>query len=147
GKLFLIDWSEKIKPKPLVGHREAVLCAVFAPSGDLAATGGGGVLQVGMLQPGQENLVCLWDVGGAVMKWKGEGHTRPVVCVAFSPDGRFLASGATDGEVRVWTVEDGKPAGIFKGHTGRVLGLAFGSDGKTLWSGAADRTLRQWRLQ
>jgi serine/threonine protein kinase len=146
GKLFLIEWNEKIKPKPLVGHREAVLCSVFSPSGDLAATGGGGVLKVGALQAGQENIVCLWDVGGAALKWKGDGHAWPVVCVAFSPDGRFLASGSSDGEVRVWAVEDGRLVTTLKGHTGRILGLAFAADGKLLWSGATDRTLRQWRL-
>jgi WD40 repeat protein len=123
-----------------------VLCATFAPTGSLVATGGGGVLQVGAIQPGRENPVCLWDTNGPALKWRAEGHAQPVVCVAFAADGRLLASGGADGAVRVWGVEDGRPVATFPGHTGRVLGLAFTADGKALWSGAADRTLRQWRL-
>ncbi|MDB5309286.1 MAG: prkC 29 [Gemmataceae bacterium] len=146
GKLFLIDLTDKAKPKPMTAHREAVLCAAFSPNGRLAATGGGGVLQLGALQPGRENAVCLWEVAGPTLRWRADAHARPVVSVAFSPDGHLLASGGADGEVRVWAVVDGKPVATLTGHTGRVLALAFTPDGKSLWSGAADRTLRQWQL-
>jgi serine/threonine protein kinase len=146
GKLFLFDWTEKTKPKALKGHDEAVLCSLFSPSGQVAATGGGGVLQVGALQPGKDNAVRMWDIAGATMKWKAEGHARPVVALAFSSDGKLLASGSADGEIRIWQVEDGKPVATFSGHGNRVLGLTFTPDGKQLWSGAADRTVRHWRL-
>ena len=146
GKLFLIDMIKADKPKPLVGHSEAILCAAVSPAGGFAATAGGGVLQVGTLQPGKDNAVRLWNTGAATLEWSGEGHTASVVCLAFSADGKWLASGAANGEVRVWNVADGKPVATFTGHTARVLALAFTADQKRVWSGAADRTLRQWRL-
>jgi WD40 repeat protein len=146
GKLFLIDPTEKAEPKPLTGgHRQTILRATFSPSGRLAATGSGTV-QADMPQAWRENAVCLWDIKSVALKWKGEGHTSPVSAVTFAANGRLLASGGADGEVRVWDVEDGRSLATFSGHSGKILGLAFAPDGKTLWSGAADRTLRQWRL-
>lgn len=148
GKLFLLEWAERGRPKPLAGLHEAVRCAAFAPTGDMAATGSGGVLKVGSFQPGKENLVALWDTGTgmAALRWKAEGHAQPVVSVAFSPDGQLLASGGADGEIRVWNAKDGKPVTTLTGHTGSILALAFTPDGKGLWSGADDRTARKWRL-
>jgi WD40 repeat protein len=66
--------------------------------------------------------------------------------VAFSGDGKWLASGDESGEVRVWDAAGGRPVGQFKGHAMRVMALAFSPDGKTLLSGAADRTVWTWRL-
>lgn len=147
GKLYLIDMIKAdAKPKPLVGHSEAVLCAAFSPVGGYAATAGGGVLQVGTLQAGKDNAVRMWHLANATLEWTGEGHTASVVSMAFSSDGNLLATGAANGEVRVWNAADGKPVAAFTGHTGRVLALAFSADHKKLSSGAADRTLRQWRL-
>ncbi|HYH63601.1 MAG TPA: serine/threonine-protein kinase [Urbifossiella sp.] len=146
GKLVLLDLTDKARPKLLAGHREAVRCAAFAPAGGLAATGGGGVLQVGELRPGRDNVVCAWDTAAGALKWRAEGHAAPVVSVVFDPDGKRLASGGADGEVRVWDAATGEPVATLKGHSGRVLALAFTPGGAALASGAADGTVRQWRL-
>jgi serine/threonine protein kinase len=147
GKLFLIDMNKpEVKPKALVGHSEAVLCAAFSPSAGSAATAGGGVLQVGTLQPGKDNAVRMWNTATATLEWSADGHNKSVVCLAFSADGTYLASGSADGEIRVWNAADGKPVATFTGHSKPVLALAFTADQKHLWSGAGDRTLRYWRL-
>src|SRR5262249_50846158 len=134
------------RPKSLAGHTEAVTCAAFSSSSNFAATAGGGVLQVGVLQPGKDNAIRYWNTSTATLEWTGDGHKAPVTSLAFSLDGKLLASGSADGEVRVWDVTDGKPVATFTGHSNRVLALAFTADQKRLWSGAADRTMRQWRL-
>ena len=147
GKLVLIDMVKlDAKHKHLTGHDEAVLCAAFSPVDNCAASGGGGVLQVGKLQQGKDNAVRLWNLTSGTEEWKADGHTNSVVSLAFSADGSLLASGSSDGEVRVWRVKDGSPVATLPGHTAKVLGMAFTKDGKQLWTGAADRTLRQWRL-
>lgn len=146
GKLFLLDLTGKTKPKALKEHSEIVLATAFSPTEHMAASAGGGILQVGTVQPGKDNAIRLWDVANASLIRKLEGHNNSVVCLAFSSDGKLLASGSADGEIRVWNSEDGKPIATFTGHSGRIVGLAFTPESNRLWSGAADRTLRQWKL-
>ncbi len=71
------------------------------------------------------------------------GLEADVWSVAFSPDGT-LASGSTDGVIRLWNVSSEQPLNTLEGHTSEVWSVAFSSDGKTLASGSADGTIRLW---
>jgi tetratricopeptide (TPR) repeat protein len=64
--------------------------------------------------------------------------------VAFSPDGRRLASASNDQTVRVWDAATGKELLTLKGHTGRVFSVSFSPDGRRLASAGFDRTVRVW---
>jgi tetratricopeptide (TPR) repeat protein len=67
--------------------------------------------------------------------------------VAYSPDGRRLASGSEDGSVQTWEADTGKedrrPV-LFRGHSGPVNCLTYSPDGTRLATGGADRTARVW---
>lgn len=74
------------------------------------------------------------------------GHSDEVHAIAFSPDGRFLASGASDHAVRGWNARSGQPVGALAGHMGRVSSVSFSPDGELLASGGFDKSIRSWKL-
>ncbi|KAL7940608.1 WD40 repeat-like protein [Trichoderma barbatum] len=72
------------------------------------------------------------------------GHSRRVWSVAFSADGRYLASGADDNTIKIWDATAGKEQQTLQGHSDWVSSVAFSADGRYVASGADDNTIKIW---
>lgn len=77
-----------------------------------------------------------WRNAAAQEGW--EGHTGEVIALAFSPDGRLLASGGSDTLLIFWDLEDGTVAGTTEAHWAPVVRVAFNWDGTYFLSGSQD---------
>jgi WD40 repeat protein/serine/threonine protein kinase len=104
-----------------------------------------------LVMPGDEYTVNIWDltINGArpsapVLRLCD--HTSQVVGVAFSHDGRWVASGSQDNTVKLWNAKTGELKRTFRGHAGIVSRVAFSPVGRRLASASFDKTVKVWDL-
>jgi WD40 repeat protein len=74
------------------------------------------------------------------------GHSREAWCVAFSPDGKLLASGSDDHTIKLWDVPTAREVATLNGHFATVSQIRFSPDGSRLASISLDGTLRLWDI-
>src|SRR2546425_231490 len=73
-----------------------------------------------------------------------QGHSGLVAAMAWSPDGRRIASGSFDSTVQVWDAADGAHVFTYRGHSNLVRGVAWSPDGRRIASGSWDNTVQVW---
>jgi WD40 repeat protein len=98
-------------------------------------------------QPSMQVLTALRQAVYGVNEYRLEGHSKSVSSVAFSPDGKTLASASADNTIKVWDLQSQKPIATLAGHSASVNSVAFSPDGKTLASASRDNTIKVWDLQ
>ena len=86
----------------------------------------------------------MWNLEGKEIQTL-KGHSNRVNSVAFSPDGKTIATGSGDNTVKLWNLE-GKEIQTLKGHSSGVTSVAFGSNGKTIATASDDSTVKLWSL-
>jgi WD40 repeat protein/transcriptional regulator with XRE-family HTH domain len=125
------------------GHSNPLRAAAFSPDSSLLASSSG------------DRLLRFWDVRAEALVSDGEitrplktwtGHRELVWSLAYSPDGKFLATGSEEGTVKLWEVATGQCLRVMIGHSEWVQSIAFSPDGQWLASGSGDRKVRVWEV-
>jgi TonB family protein len=89
-------------------------------------------------------LSCLLSASAQEKPTRDIRHTDVVTSIAFSPDGRTLASSSLDKQIILWNAVTGVPGAALTGQSSYVYAVAFSPDGKILASASADGTIKLW---
>jgi len=90
---------------------------------------------------------CQLNIVNKICTYSGDIFTgRNVVSVAYSPDGKHLASGSEDATTKIWEVAMGTLLHTLAGHSDVVVSVAYSPDGKHLASGSMDYTTKIWEV-
>jgi len=119
-------------------HKESALAVAISPKdATLIATGG------------QDDVAYLWRIsdeeGAAITQvFKLEGHSDSVIAVAFSSDGKYVATGSYDSTVRIWNPETGVCEQKLEGPSSEVEFIVWHPKGHVIVAGSADSTAWMW---
>ena len=106
----------------------------FSPDGNTIATCGGRWTA----------HIDIWDIASSSLKNTLIGHTGGVYAIAFSPDGKTLASGSFDNTICLWDVSAGEHKSSIIAHTDYITSVAYSPDGNTFASYGQDGTIILW---
>ena len=149
GKIQVWDSKTGKELLTLNGHARSasmwddhqVLALAFSPDGTRLASA----------SRDKDKTVQLWDINNdewfTLQKDTGYGIGIWTNVLAFSPNGKMLASGSTDKTVQLWDTTTGELLATLTGHVNGITALAFSTDSTTLASASADGAIRFWRTE
>jgi WD40 repeat protein len=122
----------------IAAQRPLIRTVQFSLDGSQILTAGSG---------GISNDVFLFDFASGELDETYKGHSGSVYSVAFSPDGRYVASSSEDNSIIVWRIDQSEPPRSLYGHTDDVVAMRFSPDSRLIVSGSVDKTIRLWDIQ
>jgi WD40 repeat protein len=141
GKLEVWDLRRREKLQARSGHKLDIYALSFAPE----AASRPGLLATGDGNWATDGVVRLWRWRDDVAEKSFSGHRQEVRSVAFAPDGKSLASGGKDGQVRIWDLSGKREAPLLCEQRQRdVTAVVYSPDGRTLASASAGGQVTLW---
>lgn len=128
----------------IMGNNDWVADLAFSPDGKLIASCCKNSLS--KISTDDHMMIKLWDTVTGKQIAVLVGHEDAVTSIAFSTNGKYLASGSRDRTIKLWDMSTRKVTNTIKAHADRVNSVAFSQDCKTLASGSADRTIKLWNI-
>jgi WD40 repeat protein len=122
--------------------RNAVASVAFSPDGRLLAAGFG---NMGLYGPAPDQGIKLWEVASGREMRSLRGHRCTVPALAFSPDGKILATGGHDRSVKLWRVSTGEAIRTLA-CADDVKCVAFSPDGKRLAIAMTSAAIQLWEM-
>ncbi len=116
---------------------------VWSPDGKQIAAAVGDLVHLNV-EP--DNTVRIWNVSGGPTRLTLKGHAYVVNSVAWSRDGKTVASGSLDGTIRIWDTTNGQLLHVLQSHTRSVTAVAWLPDSVHLVTAGDDSTLRLWNI-
>ncbi|KAF8717646.1 hypothetical protein AX14_012074 [Amanita brunnescens Koide BX004] len=91
-------------------------------------------------------MSCCGGGAGSVLFHEAEKKDMYIRSLCFSPGGKFLATGAEDGRIRIWDIGEKRVLHVYEGHREDVYSLDLSLDGRLIVSGSGDKTVRIWNM-
>ncbi len=129
------------------GHSSPVYAVAWSPIGPSSSLDGGWSIASASGDPVNadvDNTVQIWNALTGSNHLIYRDHFYYVHAVAWSPDGKKIASASADTNVQVWNVTTGRNILTYRGHSSKVNAVAWSPDGKRIASASDDRTVQIW---
>jgi WD40 repeat protein/serine/threonine protein kinase len=135
---YVTVWDLETRRERLsLGPCEGTGLLAFSPDGRLLA-----FTESGRRRDGGEVTIWDWQTGRQLSTLRG--HIGPIYALAFSPDGRRLATGSMDQTIKIWDAATGEAALTLRDHGGGVMSVVFSPNGHRLVSTGMDQRVRVW---